>query len=91
MVLLMYCVLFHSILSICIEKTCSFFNIIEIKIDRKAYDFPGCSDSKESDCNVETWIRSLGLEDPLEKGMVTHSSILDKLLTWTQQEKMLNV
>jgi len=28
---------------------------------------------------------------PLEKAMVTHSSILDKLLTCTQQEKMLNV
>ena len=26
----------------------------------------------------ETWIQSLGLEDPLEKGMATHSSIL----TW---------
>ena len=24
----------------------------------------------------ETWVRSLGLEDPLEKEMVTHSSIL---------------
>ena len=24
----------------------------------------------------ETWIRSLGQEDPLEKGMATHSSIL---------------
>ena len=24
----------------------------------------------------ETWVRSLGGEDPLEKGMVTHSSIL---------------
>ena len=24
----------------------------------------------------ETWVRSLGQEDPLEKGMVTHSSIL---------------
>ena len=24
----------------------------------------------------ETWVRSLGREDPLEKGMVTHSSIL---------------
>ena len=31
---------------------------------------------KESTCNVETWVRSLGWEDPLEKGMVTHSSIL---------------
>ena len=25
---------------------------------------------------LETWVRSLGLEDPLEKGMATHSSIL---------------
>ena len=24
----------------------------------------------------ETWLWSLGLEDPLEEGMVTHSSIL---------------
>ena len=24
----------------------------------------------------ETWVQSLGWEDPLEKGMVTHSSIL---------------
>ena len=24
----------------------------------------------------ETWVRSLGCEDPLEKGMVSHSSIL---------------
>ena len=25
---------------------------------------------------LETWVRSLGQEDPLEKGMATHSSIL---------------
>ena len=24
----------------------------------------------------ETWVQSLGLEDPLEEGMMTHSSIL---------------
>ena len=24
----------------------------------------------------ETWVRSLGWEDPLEKGMATHSSVL---------------
>ena len=32
--------------------------------------------SKESACNEETRVRSLGLEDPQEKGMATHSSIL---------------
>ena len=31
----------------------------------------------------ETWIRSLGWEDPLEKGKVTHSSILAWIIPWT--------
>ena len=31
----------------------------------------------------ETWIRSLGWEDPLEKGMATHSSILAWRIPWT--------
>ena len=26
--------------------------------------------------DTETWVRSLGQEDPLEEGMTTHSSIL---------------
>ena len=30
----------------------------------------------------ETWVRSLGQEDPLEKGMVTHSSILAWRIPW---------
>ena len=44
----------------------------------------------------ETWIRSLGPEDPLEKGMATHSSTLawriplaqepDGLCTWGRKE-----
>ena len=32
----------------------------------------------------ETWLRSLGQEDPLEKGMATHSSILAERITWTE-------
>ena len=31
----------------------------------------------------ETWIRSLGREDPLEKEMATHSSILANLLQYS--------
>ena len=31
----------------------------------------------------ETWVRSLGLEDPLEKGKATHSSILAWRIPWT--------
>ena len=33
----------------------------------------------------ETWVQSLGWEDPLEKGMVTHSSILAWEITWTEE------
>ena len=37
---------------------------------------PGGSDGKESATMWEAQVRSLGQEDPLEKGMATHSSIL---------------
>ena len=33
----------------------------------------------------ETWIRSLGQEDPLEKEMATHSSILAWRILWTEE------
>ena len=33
----------------------------------------------------ETWVRSLGWEDPLEKGMATHSSILAWRITGTEE------
>ena len=36
----------------------------------------GGSDSKESICSQETLVQSLGREDPLEKGMAAHSSVL---------------
>ena len=38
--------------------------------------FPGGSDSKESPAVWESWVQSLGWEDPLEEGMATDSSIL---------------
>ena len=31
----------------------------------------------------ETWVQSLGLEDPLEKEKATHSSILAWRISWT--------
>ena len=33
----------------------------------------------------ETWVRSLGWEDPLEKEMATHSSILPWRIPWTEE------
>ena len=32
----------------------------------------------------KTWVQSLGQEDPLEKGMATHSSILAWRILWTE-------
>ena len=32
----------------------------------------------------ETWVQSLGQEEPLEKEMATHSSILSWDIPWTQ-------
>ena len=34
----------------------------------------------------ETQIQSLGWEDPLEKGLATHSSILARRIPWTEEE-----
>ena len=33
----------------------------------------------------ETWVQSLAWEDPLEKGMATHSSILPWRIPWTEE------
>ena len=32
----------------------------------------------------ETWVRSLGLEDPLDKEMATQSSVLAWRIPWTE-------
>ena len=34
---------------------------------------------------LETWVRSLGWEDPLEKAMATHSSTLAWKIPWTEE------
>ena len=33
----------------------------------------------------ETWVQSLGWEDPLEKGMAAHSSVLAWRISWTEK------
>ena len=33
----------------------------------------------------ETWVQSLGQEDPLENGMATHSSVLAWRIPWTEE------
>ena len=39
----------------------------------------------------ETWVWYLGWEDPLEKGMAAHSSILAWRITWTEETGRLTV
>ena len=33
----------------------------------------------------ETWVHSLGQDDPLEKGMATYSSIIAWRIPWTEE------
>ena len=37
----------------------------------------------------ETWVQSLGLKEPLEKGIATHSSILAWEIPWTEEPGVL--
>ena len=46
---------------------------------------------KNSPAMQETWVQSLGWEDPLEKGLATHSSILAWRIPWTEKPGMLPV
>jgi len=47
--------------------------------------FTGGSDSKESACHMGDPSSIPGWEDPLEKGMATHSSILAWRNPWTEE------
>ena len=42
-----------------------------LKSSKVKWGFLGGSDVQASACNVGDWVRSLGWEDPLEKGMAT--------------------
>ena len=51
----------------------------------KFLSFPGGSDGKEPGSTWETWVRSLGWEDPLEEGTASHSSVLPWRILWTEK------
>ena len=61
-----------------------FFKFFEY-FHRAYWGFPGASDGKESPAMQETRVQSLDWEDPLEKGMTTHSSILAWRISWTEE------
>ena len=47
--------------------------------------FSGGSVVKSPPAMWKMWVRSLGQEDPLEKGLATHSSILAWEISWTKE------
>ena len=47
--------------------------------------FPNGSAGKESTCNAGDLGSILSWEDPLEKGMATHSNILTWRIPWTEE------
>ena len=47
--------------------------------------FSGGSDVRNLPAMEETWVWSLDQEDPLEKGMATHTSILAWKVPWTEE------
>ena len=51
--------------------------------------FPGGSEVKNLPAMWETWVQSLGLEDPSEEGMATHSSILAWRIPMEEEPGML--
>ena len=47
-------------------------------------DIPVAQTVKNLPVTQETWVPSLAWEDPLEKGIATHSSILAWRIPWTE-------
>ena len=67
--------------------------ISKIKLySKRCGDFPCSSVGKESTGNAgdlpsmqETWVRFVGREDPLEKAMATHSTVLAWKIPWIEE------
>ena len=54
-------------------------NVMSFSIGSAVKNPPGMQETQE------TWVQFLGWEDPLEEGMVTHSSILAGEISWTEE------
>ena len=59
-------------------------SLLSISRSLRTLGFPGGTDIKNLPTMQETWVQSLGWEDPLEEGMETHSSILAWRIPWTE-------
>ena len=70
------CDYFQVPLSYFLLSLCSIFGIIESQVAHRLKRLPAMQ---------ETWVLSLGREDPLEKEMATHSSILTQRIPWMEE------
>ena len=50
-----------------------------------SWGFPFFQMAKNPSAMLETWVWSLGQEDPLEKAVATHSSILALIISWIEE------
>ena len=55
------------------------------ELTRDKMGFPAAQLVKNLPAMREAWVPSLGREDPLEKGMATHSNILAWEFPWTEE------
>ena len=74
-------VLIHSVLHSCIySKT-----LWSVHLPNSSWAFLVAQMVKDLPAMQETWVPSLGWEDPSKKGMATHSSILARGIPWTEE------
>ena len=63
-----------------------------VQLSHSPQGFPVAQMVKSLPAMWETWVLSLGQEDPLEKEMATHSSILAWKIPWTEEpDKLLSM
>ena len=60
-------------------------SVSPIYIPRMQFRFSYAQIVKNLPTMWETWVRTLGHEDPLEKGMATHSNIFAWRIPWTEE------
>ena len=67
------------------ETAISFLGVRRYFPKKFCWNFFGGSDGKESTWNARDLVWSQGWEDPLEKGMTTHSSIPARRIPWIEE------
>ena len=59
--------------------------MIELLDSIDSSGLPGGSAVKNPPAMQETWVQSLGEEDPLKEGMATYTSVLTWRIPWTEE------